>query len=61
MKGAARTILTTNFDPSLTIALNDRRPHIPFIAEVNSGPDDLREFNIYNRAQIVWLHGKAEK
>ena len=61
MKGLVRTILTTNFDTSLPIALNERRPHIPYIAEVNRGPDDLREFNIFNRAQLVWLHGKAEQ
>ena len=61
MKGLARTILTTNFDTALPIALNERRPHIPYVAEVNRGPDDLREFNIFNRAQLVWLHGKAEQ
>ena len=31
------------------------------MAEVNRGPDDFREFDIFNRAQIVWLHGKAEQ
>ena len=31
------------------------------MAEVNRGPDDFREFVIFNRAQIVWLHGKAEQ
>lgn len=61
MKGLVRTILTTNFDTCLPIALNERRPHIPYIAEINRGPDDLREFNIFNRAQLVWLHGKAEQ
>jgi hypothetical protein len=61
MKGLLRTILTTNFDTALPIALHERRAHIPYIAEVNRGPDDLREFGIFNRAQIVWLHGKAEQ
>lgn len=61
MKGLVRTVLTTNFDVALPIALHERRAHIPHIAEVNRGPDDLREFAIYNRAQIVWLHGKAEQ
>ena len=28
---------------------------------MNRGPDDFREFVIFNRAQIVWLHGKAEQ
>src|SRR5207247_8779905 len=36
-------------------------PHIRQVAEVNRGPDDLREFGIFARAQIVWLHGKAEQ
>lgn len=61
MRGLARTILTTNFDTALPIALNELRPHIPYIAEVNRHPGDLAEFNIFNRAQIVWLHGKAEQ
>ncbi|HEV2594216.1 MAG TPA: hypothetical protein VGU01_03340 [Sphingomicrobium sp.] len=29
LKGLARTVLTTNFDITLTIALNELRPHIP--------------------------------
>lgn len=61
MKGLVRTVLTTNFDIALPIALHERRAHIPYIAEVNRGPEDLREFSIFNRAQIVWLHGKAEQ
>jgi hypothetical protein len=61
MKGLARTILTTNFDTSLPLALYERRPHIPYIAEVNRSANDLQQFNIFNRAQIVWLHGKAEQ
>jgi SIR2-like domain len=61
MKGLVRTILTANFDTALPAALNERRPHIPHIAEVNRNPADLREFGLFNRAQIVWLHGKAEQ
>lgn len=61
MRGLARTILTTNFDTCLLAALNDLRAHIPYVAEVNRGPDDLRELDLYSRAQIVWLHGKAEQ
>jgi hypothetical protein len=61
LKGLIRTILTCNFDTALPIALNERRPHVPHIAEVNRNSDDLREFNIFNRAQIIWLHGKAEQ
>ena len=34
MKGLVRTILTANFDTALPAALNERRPHIPNIAEV---------------------------
>jgi len=59
MKGLVRTVLTTNFDLALPLALRERRAHIPYVAEVK--PKDLREFGIFNRAQIVWLHGKAEQ
>jgi hypothetical protein len=61
LRGLAGTILTTNFDICLPRALNDKRPHIRHVAEVNRGPDDFREYDIFNRAQIVWLHGKAEQ
>src|SRR4051812_37975470 len=61
MRGLARTILTTNFDTCLVTALKDVGAHIPYVAEVNRGPDDLRELDLYSRAQIVWLHGKAEQ
>jgi hypothetical protein len=61
MKGLVRTILTTNFDTALPIALNERSPHIPHVAEVNRNPDDLNEFSINSRAQLIWLHGKAEQ
>lgn len=61
LRGLAGTILTTNFDVCLPQALNDKRPHIRHVAEVNRGPGDFREFDIFHRAQIVWLHGKAEQ
>ena len=61
LRGLAGTILTTNFDICLPQALYDKRPHIRLVAEVNRGPDDFREFDIFHRAQIVWLHGKAEQ
>lgn len=61
LRGLVGTILTTNFDICLPRALNDKRPHIRHVAEANRGPDDFREFDIFNRAQIVWLHGKAEQ
>jgi hypothetical protein len=61
MRGLLRTILTPNFDTCLPTALKDLRPHIRHVAEVNRCPGDLREFNLFNRAQIVWLHGKAEQ
>jgi hypothetical protein len=61
LRGLVGTILTTNFDICLPRALNDKRPHIRHVAEINRGPGDFREFDIFNRAQIVWLHGKAEQ
>ena len=53
LRGLVGTILTTNFDICLPRVLNDKRPHIRHVAEVNRGPDDFREFDIFNRAQIV--------
>ncbi len=61
MRGLVRTVLTVNFDICLPTALNNLRPHIRHVAEVNRGPSDLREFGLFNRAQIVWLHGRAEQ
>lgn len=61
LRGLAGTILTTNFDICLPKALNDKRPHIREVAEVNRGDNDFIEFNLYSRAQIVWLHGKTEQ
>jgi hypothetical protein len=29
--------------------------------EVNRGPGDYGEFDVFNKCQIVWLHGKAEQ
>ena len=60
LRGLASTILTTNFDPCLPRALDAKRPHIAHIDEVNRQPGDFAEFSPYSRAQIVWLHGKAE-
>ena len=59
-RGLVRTTLTTNFDPCLPIALNELRPHLPSHSEVNRTAGDFDEFDLYSRAQIVWLHGKAE-
>ncbi|WOF74443.1 hypothetical protein QMT40_002095 [Parvibaculaceae bacterium PLY_AMNH_Bact1] len=61
LRGLAGTILTTNFDICLPQALRERHPHIRYVAEVNRGPDDFNEFDLYARAQIVWLHGKTEQ
>jgi hypothetical protein len=61
MRGLVRTILTTNFDPCLPEALRSRHPHIKHIAEVNRGPTDYGEFDVFSKCQIVWLHGKAEQ
>ena len=60
LKGLVRTVLTTNFDPCLPTALSMQRVHLRQICEVNRTPGDLREFDIYSRAQIVWLHGRLE-
>ena len=61
MRGLVRTILTTNFDPCVPDALRARHPHIKHIAEINRGPGDYGEFDVFSKCQIVWLHGKAEQ
>jgi hypothetical protein len=61
LRGLAGTILTTNFDVCLPKALNEKQPHIRHVYEVNRRPDDFNEYSPFARAQIVWLHGKAEQ
>jgi hypothetical protein len=61
MRGLVRSILTTNFDTCLLDALRERQPHIRQIQEVNRGPGDYAQFNVFNKCQIVWLHGRAEQ
>lgn len=61
MRGLTRTILTTNFDTCLPDALRERQPHIRHIHEVNRGPGDYAQFSVFNKCQIVWLHGRAEQ
>ncbi len=59
-RGLVRTTLTTNFDPCLPIARDALRPHLASQSEVNRTAGDFDEFDLYSRAQIVWLHGRAE-
>lgn len=59
-RGLVRTTLTTNFDPCLPMALDALRPHLPSHSEVNRTEGDFDEFDLYSRAQIVWLHGRVE-
>jgi hypothetical protein len=61
MRGLIRTMFTTNFDTCLPDALRERQPHIRHIHEVNRGPGDYDQFNVYSKCQIVWLHGRAEQ
>ncbi len=61
LKGLVSTILTTNFDTCLPAALGAVRHHISHIGEVNRRAGDLNEFSLYAKAQIVWLHGRAEQ
>jgi len=61
MRGLASTVMTTNFDPCLPRAFAQKHPHIRQFSEVNRGPSDYNEFDLFGRAQIVWLHGKAEQ
>jgi DNA-binding PadR family transcriptional regulator len=61
MRGLTQTVFTTNFDTCLPDALRERQPHIRHIHEVNRGPGDYDQFNVYSKCQIIWLHGRAEQ
>jgi hypothetical protein len=61
LRGLIRTVFTTNFDTCLPDALRERQPHIRHIHEVNRGPGDYDQFNVYSKCQIIWLHGRAEQ
>jgi hypothetical protein len=61
MRGLTQTVFTTNFDTCLPDAFRERQPHIRHIHEVNRGPGDYDQFNVYSRCQIIWLHGRAEQ
>lgn len=61
MRGLIQTVFTTNFDTCLPDALRERQPHIRHVHEVNRGPGDYDQFNVYSRCQIIWLHGRAEQ
>jgi hypothetical protein len=54
------TVLTTNFDSLIVDALRQQRPVIPYIAEVNRTRDDIVGFSLYNRCQVIYLHGAVE-
>jgi hypothetical protein len=61
LRGLIRTMFTTNFDTCLPDALRERQPHIRHVHEVNRGPGDYDQFNVYSKCQIIWLHGRAEQ
>ena len=61
LRGLVWTILTTNFDYCLPRAFQAKQPHLRRVAEVNRGRDDFAEFSIYERRQLVWVHGRAEQ
>lgn len=60
MRGLVKTVLTTNFDTCLVDALRERQPHIRTIAEVNRFSGDFDQFSVFNRCQVVWVHGRAD-
>jgi hypothetical protein len=61
LRGLIWTILTTNFDHCLPRAFHAKQPHLKRVAEVNRGRGDFAEFSIYERRQLVWVHGRAEQ
>jgi hypothetical protein len=54
------TVLTPNFDPLIVEAVREKGPSIPEVVEINRTGDDLIQFKIQNRCQIVYLHGAVE-
>jgi hypothetical protein len=61
LRGLIWTILTTNFDWCLPRAFQLKQPHLKRVAEVNRGRNDFAEFSVYERRQLVWVHGRAEQ
>ena len=61
LRGLIWTILTTNFDCCLPRAFQLKQPHLKRVAEVNRGRNDFAEFSVYERRQLVWVHGRAEQ
>ena len=59
-RGLVTTVLTTNFDRCLPEAVRQLGPSIRPLVEVNKSASDLKQFDLYARAQLVWLHGTAE-
>jgi hypothetical protein len=55
-----RTVLTTNFDNLVKDALEELRPNVREIIEVNRTRDDLVRFSLFRDFQIVYLHGAVE-
>lgn len=55
MRGLVRTILTTNFDSSLSDALKARQTHIRDGSRSQPPPGNYDQFNVFNKCQLVWL------
>jgi hypothetical protein len=60
LRGLVRTVLTTNFDRCIPDAVRLLGPSMRPLVEVNKSVADLKQFDLYARAQLVWLHGTAE-
>ena len=60
MRRLCWTVMTTNFDHNIIESLRELRPPIQEVVEINRTADDLVRFNIYNRCQVVYLHGAVE-
>ncbi|MCK1731642.1 hypothetical protein [Bradyrhizobium sp. 142] len=55
MRGLVRTILTANFDSSLSDALKARQTHIRDGSRSQPPPGNYDQFNVFNKCQLVWL------
>jgi SIR2-like protein len=60
MRRLCWTVMTTNFDHNIVESLRELHSHIPEVVEINRTTDDLVRFSVYNRCQVVYLHGAVE-
>ena len=59
LRRLCRIVLTTNFDNLIKDALEELRPNVREIIEVNRTRDDLVRFSLFREFQIVYPTGRS--